>query len=97
MKKLVLTTDITQDNLNYIAEFNKKISKAAIFPIKNHFNENELNLIKESVERSSAQTALQPLHMQLAAGLIKNEKLNNDAAKEIVKNSFLEKIGRAHV
>lgn len=90
MKKLVLTTDITQDNLNYIAEFNKKISKAAIFPIKNHFNENELNLIKESVERSSAQTALQPLHMQLAAGLIKNEKLNNDAAKEIVKNSFLE-------
>lgn len=90
MKKLVLTTEITQDNLTYIEEFNKKISKAAIFSIKDQFNKNELSLIKESVERSSAQTALQPLHMQLAAGLIKNQNLNSEAAKEIIKNSFLE-------
>jgi hypothetical protein len=54
LKKLVLTTEITQDNLCFIQEFNKKISKAAILSIKDQFNKNEINLIKESVERSLA-------------------------------------------
>ncbi len=85
-----MTTEITQDNLCFIQEFNKKISKAAILSIKDQFNKNEINLIKESVERSLAQIALQPLHIQLATGLIKIENLNKEASKEIVMNSFIE-------
>lgn len=89
MKKLTLTTQITNDNLIYVQDFNRKIIKAAILSVKNLFNADEFSLIKESVDKSTSQNALHPLHMQLATGIIKPENLNNPQAREILKKSFL--------
>lgn len=89
MKKLTLTTDINNENLIYVQEFNKKITKAALSVAKNLFNENDLSLIKECVEKTADKNALHPLHMQLAVGLIKTENINNQQSLEILKKSFL--------
>lgn len=97
MKKLVLTTEIKQENLNFIEEFNKKITKSAFLTVKDLFKKDDFELIKDKLDKSATHLAVHPLHMQLATNIIKKSDLNNERALEIVKLSFLQISGERKI